>query len=197
MRPATILLFLVPLLLAGRPPAERYEVDPEHTFLTFRVSRFGMVDVVGFFPEVSGTIVYDPADPHRTRADITVQTPSVYTGRSEARDKAVRSPFFLDVAAHPTMTFRTTAIEEDGDALVAVGDLTIRGVTREVRIPFHLTPPARDPTGLTTLGIAGSLTVDRLDFGIFEMDKKRADGTPFIGREVAISLNVLAVLAEE
>ncbi len=195
MHPARTLLLLFPLFFST-PHAARYEVDPEHTFLTFKVNRFAMVDVVGFFPEVSGTILFDEADMSRTRADITVHTASVYSGKSDGRDEAVKSAFFLDVANHPTITFKTTGVEVEGATYTAVGDLTIKGITREVRFPFTLKPPARDPTGLTTLAVSGRLTIDRLDFDIFRMDKKLANGEPFIGREVEIALNVLAVRAE-
>jgi len=193
------LLIVVAISLAAwtsTPGIENYDIDPEHTFVTFKVNRFSMVNVVGFFPDASGHIALDLDDMTHTSAEIIIRTPSVFTGHSDGRDEAVKSAFFLDVENHPTITFKTSRVEVDGKQYTAVGDLTIKGITHEVHFPFAVKPPFKDPTGLTTIAISGKLTVDRLDYQIFQMDKKLANGEPFIGREVEIELNALAVKAE-
>jgi len=183
-------------LTAWTPSPDHYEIDAEHTFITFKVNRFSMVDVVGVFPDASGHITLDLVDMTHTSADITIQTPSVFTGHSDGRDEAVKSAFFLDVENHPTITFKTKRVEVDGKQYTAVGDLTIRGITHEVRFPFTVKPPFKDPTGLTTIAVTGKLTVDRLDYKIFPVNKTLANGAPFIGREVEIEINALAVRTE-
>jgi len=174
---------------------QTYEVDTEHTFLSFKVERFGMVDVVGMFPEVTGAVTYNADDPTQISANITVQTGSVYSGESEGRLEAIRGRMFLDTETHPTMTFTTKRVSQEGDQLMAVGDLTIKGVTKEVSFPFVVKPPFIDPTGASTIAIAGKLTINRSDFNVF-MDRKLNNGAFMIGQDVAIELNVLAIQAE-
>lgn len=194
----SLLLSMVALTAAGNLAAqgERYDIDPEHTFVTFEVNRFSMVDVVGFFPEASGTIMFDPSDAAKSSAAVTIETASVYLGNSEGRTDAVRGRIFLDVAEYPEMTFVTTRMEQRPSGLVAIGDLTLHGVTHEVAVPFEWKGPFRDPTGLTTITMKGHVTIDRQDFGI-SFDRRLPTGEPFVGNEVAIELNVLAVKAED
>lgn len=185
------------MLSATEPPVatETYEVDAEHTFLSFKVERFGMVDVVGMFPEVTGVVTYNADDPSQISAEVTVQTGSVYSGHSEGRLEAIKGQFFLDTETYPTMTFATKRVFQEGNQLMAVGDLTIKDTTKEVTFPFTVKPPFTDPTGVNTIAIAGKLTINRSDFNVF-MDRKLPNGAFMIGQDVAIELNVLAIQSE-
>lgn len=208
-----IFLYLVVLgawLMSGRPAADRtershvievrdsvrtYSIDPEHTFVTFRVERFTMVKVVGFFPHVEGLVRFDPDDPQSMHAAITIPTDQVYLGNSEGRDDAVRGPAFLNVDEYPSIQFETVRVRREGDEFVAEASLTIHGTTKRVEFPFTTKGPFTDPTGLETLAVEGSLTIDRRDFGI-SFDRRLPNGEPFIGNEVEIDVDALAVAIE-
>lgn len=208
-----IFLYLVVLgawLMTGRPSADlaersgvievrdsvrTYTIDPEHTFITFRVERFTMVKVVGFFPHVEGRVRFAPDDPQSIHAAITIPTDQVYLGNSEGRDGAVRGPAFLNVNEYPSIQFETMRVRPEGAGFVAEASLTIHGTTRRVEFPFRMKGPFTDPTGLETLAVDGSLTIDRQEFGL-SFDRKLPNGEPFIGNEVQIKVDALAVATE-
>ncbi len=196
-KPLSLFLLAVGILVGPRlsNAQSTYEIDAEHSFVTFKVNRFGLVNVVGFFPDIAGHVVLDPSAPLTTTADITIQTSTVYMGKSANRDGAVKGPVFLDVANFPEMTFKMTGVENDGFKNEAVGQLTIHGTTNEIRLPYEIKGPAKDPTGLTTIAISGHVVIDRRDYGL-GFNRTLGSGLPFIGNDVDIEINVLAVQSE-
>jgi len=185
-----------PVVYPGDLKSEQvYEIDAEHTFVTFKVQRFTMVKVVGFFPHVDGTIRFDADEPESVHADITIPTDQVYLGNSTGRDGAVKGPAFLHVEKYPVIRFVTVDVSENDHDFVAEADLTIHGVTRRVAFPFQIKGPFKDPTGLQTVAIEGSMSINRQEFGI-AFDKKLPGGEPFIGNVVEIDINALAVASD-
>ncbi len=168
-----------------------YEIDAEHSFVTFKVDRFTMVSVVGSFEKVEGIIEVDAESGEPVTAVVSIPTNSVYLGQSKGRFEAVTSAVFLNVQQHPTITFETRSIEGG----VAQGELTINGVTQTVEFPFEFKRPFVDPTGLTTIGIHGELTIDRQDYGIM-FSRKLSNGGDFVGNNVEIEINVLAIMID-
>ncbi len=165
-----------------------YEIDREHSFVTFKVDRFTMVKVVGSFEKVEGTIEVDAESGQPVAADVDIPTTSVYLGKSKGRYQAVTGKAFLNVQRHRSITFKTLSI----DGGVARGELTINGVTQTVEFPFEYKRPFVDPTGLTTIGIHGELTINRQDYGI-TFSQKLPNGGDFVGNEVEIEIDVLAI----
>lgn len=188
----TVATALSPILSSAQ---SNYEIDPEHSFVTMKVNRFALVNVVGFFPEVAGSVTYDASEPLSTTSEVIIQTESLYMGISEDRDLAIKSPVFLDVENYPEITFKMTSVINDGFRNEAVGELTIHGKTNVIHMPFEVKGPEKDPTGLTTIAISGSLVIDRRDYGI-TFDRVLASGLPFIGFDVEIEISVLAVRSE-
>ena len=167
-----------------------YELDPGHTFIQFTANRFGIVDVSGVFREVSGTIIYNPEKPGETSASIVIKTASVESGL-EARQNAIMSRAFLDVATYPEMTFESRNVEVKDDKLLVTGDLTLHGTTNRISFLFSIKGPYKDPTKAITIGIKGSLTINRQDYGM-NFNKLLENGLPFVGNDILIQLNVLA-----
>ena len=133
-------------------------IDPTHTRLGF-VARHAMVTKVrGQFEEFAGTLVIDAANPSASTATVTVQLASVNTGTPD-RDAHLRSADFFDVENNREMTFTSTAVKQDGDGFVMVGDLTIKGVTREIAMPVTINGPIDDPWGNTRVGVEGATTI--------------------------------------
>ena len=125
-----------------------------------------------------------------SKVSVTLDTAAIDTNNPK-RDEHLRSPDFFDVAKYPTMTFVSRKIVGDGTALQQViGDLTIRGTTREVTLDIaELTPAIKDPWGNLRRGATATATINRKDFGL-TWNKLLETGGAVVGDEVKISLDV-------
>jgi polyisoprenoid-binding protein YceI len=143
-----------------------YALDPAHTRIGF-VARHAMVTKVrGAFNEFEGTAVLDGADPTRSSARVTIKAASIDT-RNAQRDEHLRSNDFLAMDEYPEIAFVSTAVRQTGDAEFEVtGDLTVRGVTRPVTVPFTFEGTATDPFGNARVGFEGAVTINRKDYGV-------------------------------
>jgi polyisoprenoid-binding protein YceI len=144
----------------------RYTIDPSHTRLGF-VARHAMVTKVrGAFNEFEGTAVLDAENVADSRVSVTIKAKSIDT-RNPQRDEHLRSNDFLAMDDYPELTFVSTGARRTGDNDVELtGDLTVRGVTRPVTIPFQFEGAATDPFGNLRIGFEGSTTINRKDFGV-------------------------------
>jgi len=149
--------------------------------------------VRGDFEKISGRIVYDEKDISRSSADITIEAASIST-RVAKRDDHLRSPDFLDAAKYPVITFKSKRVEKAGDGrLKMTGDLTIRGVTREVVLDVQgPAPPIKDLEGKTRVGGSATTKIDRKDFGL-TWNKAIESGGVVVGDEVEITIDVEVV----
>jgi polyisoprenoid-binding protein YceI len=141
-------------------------LDPAHTSVSFSAKHLGVATVRGRFTKVSGEVdLDDPDDPTTGRGTITIDAASIDTGHPQ-RDAHLRTPDFLDVEKHPTITFTVTKIERDGDQHRVDGDLTIKDVTKPVSFEYEHSGAATDPYGNTKVG--GTLTgaINRTDWGL-------------------------------
>ncbi len=143
-----------------------YTLDPAHTRIGF-VARHAMVTKVrGAFNEFTGTARLDGENPERSSVELVIKAESIDT-RNADRDGHLRSNDFLKMDEFPEITFRSTGVQPTGDDTFDVtGDLTIKGVTRSVTVPFSYEGQATDPFGNSRIGLEGSTTVNRQDFGI-------------------------------
>ncbi|HVV14083.1 YceI family protein [Amycolatopsis sp.] len=143
-----------------------YELDPAHTRIGF-VARHAMVTKVrGAFNEFTGKAEIDGDNPEKSSASVTIKAASIDT-RNADRDAHLRSNDFLQMDEYPEITFTSTEIKQTGDNEFDVsGDLTIRGVTKPVTIPFTFEGTAQDPFGNTRIGFEGSTVINRKDYGI-------------------------------
>jgi polyisoprenoid-binding protein YceI len=181
---------VVCLAAPGLLHAASWEFDPDHTGVHFKVRHLMISSVRGEFEKVSGRIVYDEADITKSAADITIDASSVNT-RSAERDKDLRSPNFLDVAKHPMITFKSKRVEKAGDGtLKMTGDLTIRGVTKEVVLTVDgPTPAIKDPRGNRRVGGQATTKINRKDFGLVWNAALETGGLA-VGDEVEITIDV-------
>ena len=143
-----------------------YTVDPAHTRIGF-VARHAMVTKVrGSFDEFAGTAVLDGANPANSRVEVTIEAASIDT-RNAQRDEHLRSNDFLAMQEYPKITFASTGVRQAGETTFEVtGDLTIKGVTNEITIPFEFEGAAKDPFGNERVGFEGSVTINRRDYGV-------------------------------
>jgi len=143
-----------------------YTLDPAHTRIGF-VARHAMVTKVrGSFDEFAGTAVLDGANPANSRVEVTIEAASIDT-RNAQRDEHLRGNDFLAMQEYPKITFASTGVRQAGESTFEVtGDLTIKGVTNEITIPFEFEGAAKDPFGNQRVGFEGSVTINRRDYGV-------------------------------
>ena len=163
----TCIVLLAALMLPSAGSAATWKSDPSHASVQFAVSHLMVSTVRGTFDAFDVTVVLDEDDVQRSSVTATIDTASVNT-RDEKRDAHLRGPDFFDVAAHPTMTFRSTQVEKIADARYRViGDLTLLGVTRQVVLDVRGSPrPITDPRGIRRMGGSVTTTIHRPDFGL-------------------------------
>jgi len=183
---AAVLCLAAPGLLHAAP----WEFDPAHTGVHFKVRHLMISSVRGEFEKVSGKIVYDEADVTKSSADITIDTGSINT-RVAIRDEHLRSPDFLDVAKYPAISFKSKRVEKAGNGtLKMTGDLTIRGVTKEVVLTVEgPTTTIKDPGGNYRVGGQAITKINRKDFGLV-WNKPLETGGVVVGDEVEITIDV-------
>lgn len=173
-----------------------WKIDNTHASAEFAV-RHMMVSIVrGTFRSVNGTIEYDPAHPENARVEATIDASSIYTGVAD-RDAHLRSADFFDAENYPVLTFTSTKVEPQGENEARItGDLTIRGVTREVVIDAELLGVVNSPFGDERVGFTGSTRINREDWGLTWNMAIEAGGV-LVGKDVKIELNVEAIRVTE
>ncbi len=184
------LILAAALALAATPALAEpvaYAIDPTHTQTTFQVDRFGFTTIFGAFTASEGTIWIDEADPSKSRVEASVKTASLVAG-DPTREDHLRGERWLNVAAHPLVTFKSTKVTPTGkDTADVAGDFTLNGVTRPVIFKVKLNKLAVAPgSGKPTAGFTITGEVDRTDYGITV-----AGG--LIGNKVGIRIEALAV----
>ena len=174
-----------------------WNIDPAHTLVEFSAKHMMITKVKGRFGAVTGTIMMDAASPDRSSVTADIDTTSIDTGVGQ-RDDHLRSADFLDVATYPSITFRSRTVEgaavREGDRFRVVGDLTIRGTTREVVLDATFDGAGRDPWGGERASFSAETTIDRRDFGL-TWNQALETGGILVSNEIRLSLEVQAVKA--
>ncbi|MFT3853950.1 MAG: YceI family protein [Ilumatobacteraceae bacterium] len=169
-----------------------WNVDAVHSNVAFSVRHLVVAKTRGRFGTFSGVITI-AEDPLQSKVEAMVETRSVDTG-DEGRDDHLRAGDFLEVEAHPTMTFVSTSITPDGGDYSLSGDLTIKGVTKPVTWELEFNGVATDPWGGTRAGFSAETEVNRKDWGLDYNAVLEAGGV-LIGEKVKLSLEIEAVKA--
>jgi polyisoprenoid-binding protein YceI len=169
-----------------------YTLDPAHSRVGF-VARHAMVTKVrGSFNELTGTGYFDAVDPSQSHLEVTIKADSIDT-RNADRDGHLRSHDFFDMETYPEIRFASTSVEPVGDETYRVtGDLTIKDVTKPVTIDFDYTGSAVDPFGNHRLGLEGSVTVNRKDWGVSWNAALEAGGV-LVSEKVVLEFEVSAI----
>ena len=156
--------FLAIAFLAVPVFAQDFKIDPNHSSANFAVKHLLVSTVRGRFAGgVSGTIHLDQQDMTKSSVTADIKTDTVDTDNA-TRDKDLHSERFFDVEKYPDIKFQSSSVARRGDGYVAIGNLTIKDVTKQVELPFMLTQA--DAGGKKKLGIETSLTINRLDYHV-------------------------------
>jgi polyisoprenoid-binding protein YceI len=173
-------------LVSARAAVETYDIDPVHTWVGFTVLHF-FTNVPGYFSKVKGAIVVDRDQLTNSSVEVTIEVPSITTN-TKMRDDDLRSDNFFAATKYPAMTFKSRKWEQaENKGYAVTGDLTIKGVTKEVALKVISTGFGPGMKGAAISGWEVSTTLDRRDFGI------TAD-QGMIGNNVEIVIHVEADL---
>ena len=178
---------VVPAELTGT-----FTIDPTHSRIGF-VARHAMVTKVrGAFTEFSGSATLDAANPEASSAELTIAVASIDTANPQ-RDEHLRTNDFFDAPTYPEITFRSTGVELLGaDAFALTGDLTIKGVTNAVTVPFEFEGLATDPFGNLRAGFEGAVTINRKDYGI-TFNAALETGGVLVSDKVGLEFDISAI----
>ncbi len=186
----------VALLVPSLSQAATWKSDPTHASVQFAVSHLMVSTVRGTFDTFDVTATIDENDVSRSSVEATIEVASVNT-RNEKRDDHLKGADFFDVATHPTLTFKSKAVEKVQDnAYKVTGDLTLMGVTQEVVLEVTGSPKAiKDPWGNSRVGGTATTTINRTDYGL-KYNSVLDSGGVAIGEEVEITIDIELVQAQ-
>lgn len=144
-----------------------FDTEGAHQFITFKISHLGYSWLYGRFNDFDGEFVYDAENPENSSVSVIIDTASVDSNHAE-RDEHLRSDDFLHVGEYPQATFKSTRIVLDDDKGEAdiIGELTLRGVTREVTLEAEMLGHGEDPWGGYRMGFEAETELRLKDFGI-------------------------------
>lgn len=172
-----------------------WKIDPTHTHVGFSVKHMMVSTVRGQFKAYTGTLELDLEDLTRSVVAGEIEVASIDTANTD-RDNHLRSADFFDVENHPVMAFKSTRIEREGDDEYKVyGELTLRGVTREIVLDAEYAGLSKDPWGGTRTGISLRGSLNRKDFGL-TWNAALETGGILVGEKIKLELDIQAVLQE-
>ena len=189
MKHLIIIIIAAVLLTPMHVFAATYSIDPAHTTIGFKVKHLMITNVKGLFEKFRGTVNIDEKDIAKSKVDVTIEMASINTNITK-RDDHLRSPDFFDVAKFPTMTFVSTKVEKTGsDKLKVTGNLTIKGVTKQVILNVEgPTGEIKSPQGDVKRGASATAAINRQDFGV-SWSKKLDGGGLVVADDVYISID--------
>ena len=186
--------FVGAFLAAGLPrlaDASHWEIDPQHTSAQFAVRHLVVSTVRGTLGTVTGSVNLDEVDITKSSVEAAIDATGILT-RDGMRDEHLKGPDFLYVTKYPKITFKSKRVEKGaGGTFKVVGDLTLRGVTKEVALDVEGTPkPFHDQMGVLKLAGVAKTRINRRDFGM-EYSKTLVDGGGLVvGNDVDISIDI-------
>lgn len=180
--------------LGANATTTKWQIDPQHSDAQFAVTHLMISKVRGEFHGLKGTINLDDKDITKSSVEVTIDANSVDT-REPDRDKDLRSEKFFNVEKFPTLSFKSTKVEQSADGnLKVTGDLTIRGVTKQVVLDVTAPKPAiKDPWGLQRTAFTATTKINRQDFGV-AWNAKLDSGGVVVSDNVDITLDVEAII---
>jgi len=189
MRRNVVFALIIAFVFVSAAVPATWVIDTSHSSADFKVRHLAISNVRGTFPAVQGTIEWNEQDVTQSTVEATIDIASVDTGEPK-RDAHLVSADFFDAETHPTMTFKSKKVEKSGDGLKVTGDLTLRGVTKEVVLdvegPYE---PIKDPWGNVKTGATATTTINRQDFGV-SWNKTLDTGGLVVGNDVHITLEL-------
>lgn len=143
----------------------KWTLDPTHSELQFKVKHLMITTVTGSLKSFSAELTANGDDFTDSEISFSGDINTIDTGNTD-RDNHLKSADFFDAATHPAVSFKSTSVAKDGDDYIIVGDLTIKGETKAVKLAAEFGGIATDPWGNTKAGFTLSGKINRSDFGL-------------------------------
>lgn len=194
MRKTLAALLAALAILAGLPlAAQEYKIDPSHSSANFTVRHMLVSNVNGRFAKMTGTLYYDEQAPEKSWVKAVIDSSSINTDNTD-RDNHLRSADFFEVDKHPQITFESKRVEKRGNGFIAFGTLTMKGVARDIELPFEFLGKVKDPRGRMRLGFEATTVLNRKDYGI-NWSRLMDSGGAVVSDNVKINLQIEAIEA--
>jgi polyisoprenoid-binding protein YceI len=173
-----------------------YQIDFAHSNIGFSVRHMMITKVRGQFDKFSGEVSLDEQNPENTTVHIVIDASSINT-REGQRDAHLSSPDFLDTAQYPELIFDSRRVEVlDETHAILTGDLTIRGVTKEVSMDVDFSGKATSPWGSVQYGFTGHTVINRKDWGL-TWNKALETGGMLVGEDITIDIELELIQVPE
>lgn len=165
----------------------KWALDPAHSELTFKVKHLMISNVKGEFKTFDASI--DGEDFKNSNFNVTIDTGSIYTNNDD-RDAHLKSPDFFEVEQYPEITFVSKSLKKvDENEFKLLGDLTIKGITKEITLDTEFGGYMKDPYGNEKAGFSINGKLNRKDFGLNWNAALEAGGV-MVGNEIKINADV-------
>ncbi len=170
----------------------RWRFEPGHTAAEFCVRHMMVTYIRGHFKNIQGSLEFDPEHPEHGSVEMTISAAELWSGEPD-RDAHLRSADFLDVEHHPGITFRSTEVEPTArNEYTVTGHLTIRGLTRPVKLDVRYLGLGKSPFGDTRAGFTATTKINRHDFGV-SWNSPMKDSGVVVGDDVLITIDAEAI----
>ena len=164
-----------------------WAIDPVHSSISFSVRHLMVTKVRGRFPVTGGKLVIAD-DPQNSSVEATIDVTAVESGDPK-RDEHLRSVDFFDAENHPTVTFRSTKVDDHGDGEFTLeGDLTVKDTTRPVTLKGEYLGSQESPWGDTRIGFSAEVEVSRKEWGL-EWNVALETGGVLVGDKVKLTID--------
>lgn len=172
-----------------------WKIDNAHSQIEFTVRHMMISNVRGRFEHFGGTVEFDEADPTRSTVKVEIEAASINT-KDDKRDTHLRSADFLDAEHNPTITYKSRRIEKvDDHHGRIIGDLSVRGKTREVVLDVEYSGQAKSPWGKMSAGFTASTKLNRKEWGL-SWNMALETGGVLVGDEVNVQIE-LEIIKED
>ena len=187
MRKLTVSILAVAFMFGMSVQAAEWNLDPVHSAIEFSVRHLAISKIKGKFKEFEAKMVFDGKAVENGSAEFTIQVASIDT-ENEKRDNHLKSADFFGAEENPTITFKSKKISAVKDGKFQItGDMTMRGVTKEVTFDCELHGVVQGPGGNTRAGFSAETTINRHDFGV-SWSKTLDAGGLIVGNDVNLTL---------
>ena len=189
-----VVSFLALCSLNVQAETAHWDIDPDHSLIEFRVAHMVISKTSGRFLDYRGFVEMDANAKTIKAIEATINADSINTNH-EKRDEHLRNADFLNVKQFPTITYTMKTAQKEGEAYKVIGNLTLRGVTKEVTLTGTLNGVTKDPWGNTRVGFTADGKLNRKDFGMV-WNKALDNGGLVVGDDVHIHLDIECIKAK-
>jgi len=167
-----------------------YKVEPNHSTIGFAISIAGFTKVTGKFSNFLVYIDFDTVKLEPRAIEAAIETKTIDTG-IDSRDHDLMGQTFFSVVKYPKITFKSKSIKKNGNTWIAFGEFTMKGVSKEIELPFEFIAKRKNNSSKYTLGFVIRSSLNRLDYNIAN-DWKHTIIPNFLGNEIALEFDMWA-----